>query len=125
MKARSSFVSNSSSSSFIIIGKKINQNEVINHGYVWFIGSEYGEGVDAFELDESYRQAISDSGKYICGEFIAAIKAFSGEGDEQLDEEDLKNMLAFGKVDVVAFDKSHYSSIDRENIDEFFERYAQ
>lgn len=125
MKSRSGFVSNSSSSSFIIIGKKIKQKEVVNYGHVWFVGSEYGEGVDAFELPREYLRAIADCDRRIYGEFIAAIKTVSGEGDDRLEEEDLKNMLAFKGADIMAFDKSYYSSIEEDSMDEFFERYTR
>jgi len=90
---------------------------------VWFIGSEYGEGTDAFELAEEYKKAISESEQYIHGEFVAAIKTIYGDDGGELDGEDLKDMLAFGKVDIVAFNKSHYSSNDNESLEEFFKRY--
>lgn len=118
MKTRNGFVSNSSSSSFIVVGKKIDKSEIKSHGHVWLIGSEYGEGTDAFELTPEMQDIIVAHTGEIYATFISAIKTLSGDDEGTLEEEDIKLMSSYGKVDVLAFDKSYYDSLEQGDWEE-------
>ncbi|NPV13109.1 MAG: hypothetical protein HPY57_15185 [Ignavibacteria bacterium] len=53
MKIRSGFVSNSSSSSFLLVGTKVDIKDIknLNNHYV-VVGPTLGEGLDVFDLDD-------------------------------------------------------------------------
>ena len=50
MKTRHGFVSNSSSSSFIVVARKLGQDELIKHDSFYFQGGWLSEGQDFFEV---------------------------------------------------------------------------
>jgi hypothetical protein len=123
MKIRVGFVSNSSSSSFVIFGNKIKKSEIKDHEHVWIIGSEYGEGTDAFELTDEVKDAILSYKGHMYADFVAAIKTMWTESSsERLTKEDLKAMLALGEVEVISFEKSHYDSFEQGDWEERYLR---
>ncbi len=119
MKIRAGFVSNSSSSSFVIFGNKVDKKSIKEYDNVWLIGSEYGEGVDAFKLDDNAKEKIINYKGHIYAEFVTAVKTMWTEGSNQkLTEEELNAMLKMGGVGVFSFEKSHYDSFEEGDWEE-------
>lgn len=129
MKSRSGFVSNSSSSSFIIVGEKIRTDEVKKYDNVWFIGSSYGEGVDCFEIDETLANALSTiENEKFHAELYHAVATFSGEGGEYIKPDILQKMLDYEKtsyndLEILSINKSYYNSYDNDGLDDFIKMY--
>lgn len=95
MKSRNGFVSNSSSSSFILIGKKISFKEAFeranNHKCVTVIGKELWDGQDVFDLDvemsnEIYNELSTNEwdSKYDIFDFYIPVYLNSDAGGETL-----------------------------------------
>jgi hypothetical protein len=61
MKIRSGFVSNSSSSSFIIFGQSLRRLPAQFETGIWVYGGDCGEGCDLFELTEDMHKFLIEN----------------------------------------------------------------
>ena len=130
MKKRQGFVSNSSSSSFIIFGKEISASAVKNHEHVWLVGSEWGgEGIDAFELDDALKNEIYNRAtldfKFPRATLWKAIYTCSGEDGVMITPEIAQIIIDTGGATVEAFDKSYGNSYNYGGLTEVIERYYE
>ena len=113
MKIRTGFVSNSSSSSFCLVGKYININEINKNDKVYLLGKSLYEGQDVPLLTDEMKNFIlkhqSVFGKY---QFFTG-KKFGDYGNEKLKVSDLPR----GKEwDVVSGTEDNYSCDSPERL---------
>ena len=118
MKTRNGFVSNSSSSSFVIFGEStdiwdIQDPEKEN---VWAIGGPCGEGWDVFKIDDKMLVELRNTENHCALDLVRAYKTVYSEiGDYADVDNDLPP-----KFKVYALEKSHHSV---NSLSTFMERY--
>lgn len=120
MKKRLGFVSNSSSSSFVIVGKEIDWSESEKHKNIYFVGDSYIEGTEAFEVDDFFRRRYKNKKFSFC-KFFDFIKTASDEHSERFTKEEIEKLTTDYKIIPLVAD---YHSRYPDYIDEFEETYS-
>lgn len=120
MKIRNGFVSNSSSSSFVIMGKSISISDIedmktrMKEGTIFAVGRERGEGIDIVKVNENikyfkkYPQIIETFSYYMGMPFR----------EETFRKEELINKIKnipFDEIEIYEFDKSYHCSETEED----------
>ena len=118
MKTRQGFVSNSSSSSFVIFGEKLAWHDLptntTDDETFWMSGMPCGEGWDVFPLTPAMIELIRKKGRN--GDYYRAFKSFYSETEQVIRTDELPPVFT-----VFAFEKSQHSSDG--NLKLFKERY--
>jgi len=127
MKTRRGFVSNSSTSSFVVISQDIDFHSIDENNLedIYGVGGEWGEGCDFFELDSAMYDFLKEhfGGGYQTGEidFIKVYGRLDGEG-ELVDPQEITDMLQGvekgEKVKFNALEVSYHSSNDVMDIED-------
>ena len=129
MKKRFGFVSNSSSSSFVLFGKEISASDVINHKHVWLVGNSFGEGRDAFELDDVLKNEIYSRATvnfmFPQATLWSVIYTCSGESGTIITPEIAQMIIDAGGATVESFDKSYGDSYDYGGLNEVIDTYYE
>ena len=119
MKIRSGFVSNSSSSSFVIFGKKIRMGEItpelIEQGRIYALSYKYcDDGVDFFEINQAmydmYRQYGGELGFYEVDEMICESGKIS------------KDKIQGDEINVMSMEVS-YHTVQKDDLKSFVEMF--
>ena len=127
MKNRDGFVSNSSSSSFVIMGKRLyssNEKEILDvlkTGKLVAVGKYLYNGTDIFYLDESFENSIKNYFKNRSEdlEFLQEIVP----SDEPTKKELMESLVSLDdndKVEIMGYDRDNFST---DNVKDFEERY--
>lgn len=118
MKTRNGFVSNSSSSSFVILGKKINVEDLKNVKNPKLLGGYINEGQDVVTLDSEKIELIEKFGLKSDWIIIDSYKEIDGESGGRMSKDDLPE----GDIDIIGIKKDYYCT---EDINEFIEDYIK
>jgi hypothetical protein len=117
MKIRQGFVSNSSSSSFIIVYRDATVEEA-NDPHVYLLGRYLSEGRDYFQPDEAMAEMIKAKGIPKGSELIYVYLTGDDEGSISLQK--LKGIEDSGNVNIETIEADYHST---DNVDDFEECY--
>lgn len=126
MKVRTGFVSNSSSSSFVLFGKTLsNPEEVLmtltmKRGEVLAIGDFLSEGQDVFPIDEEMFGAIMKDELFSKFQFVFCYKEINAEGRTKI-----KNNLP-ESFEVFSLEVDYHTTESLEDLENrYLERYRK
>ena len=118
------FITNSSSSSFIIVGKRVNLEEIdLSNGEYLFMGKQLCDGQDVVKIDSEILNYLkshlhNDYGDLRLGEYyISLLKAFMMKYDEYENcSFTIKELKEYVKEDesfeIISIEKDYHSSED-------------
>lgn len=130
MKIRQGFVSNSSSSSFVVIGKDTEimkiTSKMIKDKMIMVVGKSLSDGDDVFQIKTIEQLAfIKALNKISIEDNFKYIEAFTTLDDDYEGEIDVKYLPKTGKIKYYNLNKDYWSSSDLDTLQKRYDEFGK